>query len=501
MITDPLALMPALPEVLMALLGMGLLMTGVFRKGDTAPLVCRVALIGLALVAALVISQPGWGHAAPAFGGLFVNDAFARFAKLLTLAGSGLTLALALDWLAREKDLRFEFPILIVFATLGMMMMISANDLMAAYLGVELQSLALYVVAAYQRDNTRSTEAGLKYFVLGALASGLLLYGMSLVYGFAGTTNFDGLRSLADSGEVSTGVLVGVVFIIAGLAFKVSAVPFHMWTPDVYEGAPTPVTAFFSVAPKIAALALLARVMIDPFGPYTDDWRQVVVLISILSMILGAFAAIAQNNIKRLMAYSSIGHVGYALIGIAAGTTEGIRGLLVYLAIYLIMNVGTFALILSMRRRGQRVEAITDLTGLSRTAPLSAAAMGVLMFSMAGIPPLAGFFGKFYVFMAAINHGLYTLAVIGVLSSVVAAFYYLRIVKLMFFDEPVEALDPVSGTAPRLVLYGGALAICLFFLAPGVLVTGAEAAAVALTGQPVAPAPVPSSLLSSTALP
>ncbi|WP_157879384.1 NADH-quinone oxidoreductase subunit NuoN [Pararhodospirillum photometricum] len=480
--TDPLALMPALPEVLMAFLGMGLLMVGVFRKGDTAPYVCRAVLVGLALVAALVVSQPGWREPMLAFGGLFINDGFARFAKLLTLAGAAATLLLALGWLQREKDLRFEFPILVVFATLGMMIMISAHDLMTLYLGVELQSLALYVIAAYQRDNTRSTEAGVKYFVLGALASGLLLYGMTLVYGFAGTTNFDGLAEVAKAGPASMGVVIGLVFIIAGLAFKVSAVPFHMWTPDVYEGAPTPVTAFFAVAPKVAALALFARVLMDPFGAYVADWQRILVLIALLSMGLGSFAAIAQTNIKRMMAYSSIGHVGFALVGLAAGTTEGIRGLLIYLGIYVVMNVGTFALIVSMRRQGQMVESINDLKGLARTQPLNALAMSLFMFSMAGIPPLAGFFGKFYVFMAAINSGLYTLAILGVLASVVGAFYYLRIVKLMYFDEVVEPLDVITGVVPRSMILGGATAMLLFFLVPNILLAGAQRAAEVLTG-------------------
>ncbi|MBK1663312.1 NADH-quinone oxidoreductase subunit N [Rhodospirillum rubrum] len=477
-----LILGPALPEILLAVLGLVLLMVGVFRKTDSTGLVGLLAVYGLLMALAVV----GLG-AAPetpqlAFGGLFIDDGFARYAKALTLLGAVLTLLLSMAWLKRENEGRFEFPILVLFATIGMMMMISANDLIALYMGLELQSLALYVIAAYQRDNLKSTEAGLKYFVLGALASGLLLYGMSLVYGFAGTTRFDGLAQVASAeGGISTGLLIGIVFIIAGLAFKVSAVPFHMWAPDVYEGAPTPVTAFFAVAPKIAALTLFARVMMGPFAAYADQWQQVIILISILSMLLGGFAAIVQTNIKRLMAYSSIGHVGYALIGIAAGTTEGIRGVLVYLAIYLFMNVGTFTVILAMRQKGRAVEGINDLAGLSKQHPMMAAAMAVFMFSMAGVPPLAGFFGKFYVFMAAVNSGLFALAVIGVLSSVVAAFYYLRIIKLMYFDEAAEPLDALSGTTMKVILIGTATVVALFFLAPAVVVDGAQAAAEALT--------------------
>ncbi|MFQ5958983.1 MAG: NADH-quinone oxidoreductase subunit NuoN, partial [Alphaproteobacteria bacterium] len=331
-------------------------------------------------------------------------------------------------------------------------------------------------------DSQRSTEAGLKYFVLGALASGMLLYGCSLVYGFTGSTRFAALAGLfADGGaEVSTGVIVGIVFIAAGLAFKVSAVPFHMWTPDVYEGAPTPVTAFFSVAPKIAAVALLLRVMMQPFGDLIAQWQQIVVFISVASMLLGAFAAIAQSNIKRLMAYSSIGHIGYALIGLAAGTEAGVRGVLIYMAIYLAMNVGCWGYMLAMRRQGRMVEGITDLAGLSRTQPLMALAMGIFMFAMAGIPPLAGFFGKLYIFLAAIEAELYALAVIGVLSSVVAAFYYVRIVKLMYFDEAADSFDRPVGREISVVLAATGLFTLLFFVYPAPLLEGAQTAAAAL---------------------
>jgi NADH-quinone oxidoreductase subunit N len=357
--------------------------------------------------------------------------------------------------------------------------MVSANDLMSLYVGLELQSLSLYVIAAFKRDSARATEAGLKYFVLGALSSGMLLYGCSLIYGFAGTTNFTALARLFDgaAAAASIGLIIGLVFLAAGLAFKVSAVPFHMWTPDVYEGAPTPVTAFFSVAPKIAAMALFMRTMLGPFGALSDDWRQIIVFLAIASMVLGAFAAINQTNIKRLMAYSSIGHVGYALIGLAAGTVDGVRGVLIYLAIYLAMNVGTFAAILSMRRGNGFTEEIGDLAGLARTQPGLALALGVFMFSLAGIPPLAGFFGKFYVFLAAINAGMHGLAVIGVLASVVGAFYYLRIVKLMYFDEPGEPLQQPLRRELAVILTGTGLFTFLFFIHPTPLLAAAEAAA------------------------
>jgi NADH-quinone oxidoreductase subunit N len=331
----------------------------------------------------------------------------------------------------------------------------------------------------------RSSEAGLKYFVLGALSSGMLLYGSSMVYGFAGSTNFEALAEvlaadLAFGRTPSLGLIVGLVFLLAGLAFKVSAVPFHMWTPDVYEGAPTPVTAFLASAPKVAAMALIVRVMVGPFGDLFEQWQQIVVVISIGSMVLGAFAAINQTNIKRLMAYSSIGHMGYVLVGLAAGTEAGVLGIVVYLAIYLIMNIGTFACILCMSQEGRMVERIEDLKGLGKSNPLMALAMTILMFSMAGIPPLAGFFGKYFVFLAAIKAGLYALAVIGVLASVVGAFYYVRIVKLMYFEEPAEALDRPIGAVLRLMITGTSLAMVLFLLVAGPVVGGAGAAAAAL---------------------
>ena len=472
----------ALPEMLIAGLAMTLLMVGVFRGNSATRAILTASVAGVVLVIVVLLLGPF--DRGVAFGGLFVADGFATFMKTLVLIGSATAMVMSLRYLEREQALRFEYPVLMLFATLGMLMMISADDLLSLYVGLEMQSLSLYVIAAFRRDNLRSTEAGLKYFVLGALSSGMLLYGASMIYGFAGTTSFRALASvfaeITVAGETpSLGLIVGLVFLIAGLAFKVSAVPFHMWTPDVYEGAPTPVTAFFATAPKIAAMALFVRVIMGPFGEFIGQWQQILIFVSIASMILGALAAINQTNIKRLMAYSSIGHVGFALVGLAAGTEVGIRGLVVYMSIYLIMNIGTFACILCMRRKDVMVEAIDDLKGLSKTHPMMALALAIFMFSMAGIPPLAGFFGKLYVFLAAIEAGLYALAIIGVLSSVVGAFYYLRIVKLMYFDEPTEALDQPIGGEMAVILAGTGLAILLFFVVPGPLLDGATAAAAA----------------------
>ena len=478
-------IIPALPELFLAGVIMLLLMFGVFQKGgikdnDVAAfnIVSMLSMVSLILAVFLLI--PITAPRITTFADMFVIDVFAVFSKSLVLVAAAFGILMSRDFMERHHIARFEFPILILFAALGMMLMISANDLISLYVGLEMQSLSLYVMAAIQRDDERATEAGLKYFVLGAVASGLLLYGASLVYGFAGTTNFDALAVLFNGGETSTGVVIGIVFILAGLSFKVSAVPFHMWTPDVYEGAPTPVTAFFAVAPKIAALALFLRVMIGPFGGLIEHWQQIIVLVSILSMALGAFAAINQRNIKRLMAYSSIGHVGYALVGLAAGTEIGVRGVLIYLSIYLVMNIGTFACILCMRRGGRMVEEIDDLAGLGKTHPLLAATLVVFMFSLAGIPPLAGFFGKLYVFLAAIESGLYLLAILGVIASVVGAFYYLRIIKIMYFDEALDALDKPIGRDLSAVIGISALIIILFFAYPGPVINSAQAAAKAL---------------------
>ncbi|HEX9771111.1 MAG TPA: NADH-quinone oxidoreductase subunit NuoN [Kiloniellales bacterium] len=478
-----LDLIASLPELWLACGGMVLLMVGVFHRGDgtTAVMVLSVAAVAVAL-ALLWVLRPAAGSA---YGGLFVNDSFTFFMKSLVLIGSLLTMVMSIGYAQREGMNRFEFPILMVFSTLGMLMMVSANDLISLYLGLELQSLSLYVMAAFRKDTLRSSEAGLKYFVLGALSSGMLLYGSSLVYGFSGTTSFTELGAIfaheAASGQAaSLGVIVGIVFIIAGLAFKISAVPFHMWTPDVYEGAPTAVTAFFANAPKIAAMALTIRVLMGPFGELVGEWRQIVIFVSVASMLLGAFAAINQTNIKRLMAYSSIGNVGYMLIGLAAGSEAGVRGMAIYLAIYLVMNVGTFTCILCMRRSEGMVEGIEDLKGLSKTNPYMAAALLFFMFSLAGIPPLAGFFGKLYIFLAAIRAELYTLATIGVLSSVVAAFYYVRIVKLMYFDDPTDSFDRQIGREMAAILAATALIVACFALIVNPVVDSAGVAAAAL---------------------
>jgi len=475
----PLAVLPALPEIIVIAGALALLMFGAFSGEQSARTASWLA-VGV-LILALIVSQLGGGERRLAFYGMFVTEAFALFMKALVLIGSAVTILLAMHYNEDQGIARFEFPVLVLLATTGMMVMVSANDLITLYVGLELQNLALYVVASFNRDSARSSEAGLKYFVLGALSSGMLLYGASLVYGFAGTTAFDDLTKLmTGAATVETGILIGLVFVVVGLAFKVSAVPFHMWTPDVYEGAPTPVSMFFALAPKMAALGLFIRFMIGPFGPLIADWRQVIVFLSIASMVFGAVAAVAQHNIKRLMAYSSIGHVGYLLIGLAAGTTDGIRGMLVYLAIYLFMNVGAWAVILCMRRQGQMLEEIADLAGLSRTRPALALAFGIFLFSLAGVPPTAGFFAKLYIFFAAIDAKLAALAVIGVLASVVSAFYYLRIVKVMYFDEPAGAFDRPLTAELKGVLFVTAVVTLFFFVLPGPIFAGAEAAAAAL---------------------
>ncbi len=482
-------LMPALPEIFLAVASMILLMLGVYSREKAGARSTTYGGILVLIVTVIFVGLVTDGRSVT-FGGAFVTDTFAAYIKGLVLVSAAAAILMSRQYLEEHGIFRFEFPVLIVLASLGMMMMVSANDLIALYLGLELQSLALYVIASFQRDSTRSAEAGLKYFVLGALASGLLLYGMSLVYGFSGTTNFDTLAQLfRDSeGTAPVGVIIGIVFILAGLAFKVSAVPFHMWTPDVYEGAPTPVTALFAVAPKIAAMGLFIRVMTVPFGELGSQWQQIVIFISIASMVLGAFAAISQKNIKRLMAYSSIGHMGYALIGLAvagqAGDAEiriaGVNGMLVYLAIYMVMNLGTFACILSMKKGGRMVEGIDDLAGLSKTNPAIAIVLTVFMFSMAGIPPLAGFLGKLYVFQSAIQAELFGLAIIGVLASVVGAFYYIRIVKVMYFDPPEDALDGQIRMEMKAILAITGLIILLFIFMPTPLLSAAEAASAAL---------------------
>src|SRR6201996_2607869 len=455
-------LLPVMPEMVLALGAMALLMLGAFRGTGTTALVTGLAVCLLVVVGVLELTLPAGKLVT--FGGSFIVDDFARFMKIVALIGSVATLVLSTEFLSDPSRRMFEYPILVVLSTLGMMVLISAGDLIALYLGLELMSLALYVVAASNRDNVKSTEAGLKYFVLGALSSGMLLYGASLVYGFTGTVNFAGIAAAAKTGNI--GLVFGLVFLLAGLCFKVSAVPFHMWTPDVYEGAPTPVTAFFASAPKVAAMAVFVRATMTAFPGIAAEWQQIVVFVSIASMALGSFAAIGQKNIKRLMAYSSIGHMGFALVGLAAGTAEGAQGVLVYIAIYVAMTLGSFTVILTMKRNGQAVEQISDFAGLSRTNPLLAFFFAMFLFSLAGVPPLAGFFGKFYVFLAAIHANLFMLAVIGVLCSVVGAFYYLSIIKVMYFDEPLAQLDPMR-VELRTVLAVAGLFNILFFVYPG----------------------------------
>jgi NADH-quinone oxidoreductase subunit N len=469
------ALLPALPEIVLAVGAMVLLMVGAFRGEAAAKTVNVFAILLLIAAGVIVVMLPD--EKLVTFGGSFVVDGFARFLKLLALTGSAVAILMSFDYFGREKESRFEYAVLILLSTTGMLMLISAADLIALYLGLELMSLSLYVVAAFNRDNVRSTEAGLKYFVLGALSSGMLLYGASLVYGFSGTVSFAGIAKAAAHGGI--GLTFGLVFLFAGFCFKVSAVPFHMWTPDVYEGAPTPVTAFFAAAPKVAGMAMFVRTTIVAFPGITSQWQQIVVFVAIASMGLGAFAAIGQRNIKRLMAYSSIGHMGFALVGLAAGTQQGVQGVLVYMAVYLTMTLGAFACILSMRRDGKAVEGIYDLAGLARTHPTMAFFFAMLLFSLAGIPPLAGFFAKFYVFLAAIKAGLFTLAVIGVVTSVVGAYYYLLIIKIMYFDEPAKGFEPMPHEL-RAVLAASGLFNLLFFVYPGPLVEAASAAAKSL---------------------
>jgi NADH-quinone oxidoreductase subunit N len=467
----------ALPEIVLAVCAMAILVFGVLWKKGNSALACSMLSLGaLLLTAVLVVSAP----LGIAFTGLFSVDRFAVFMKVLIIAGAAMSLILAMDYNVKHKIDRFEFPILILLCTVGMMVMASATNLMSLYVGLELQSLAIYVMAAFARDDVRSSEAGLKYFVLGALASGLLLYGISLAYGFSGTMDFAHLaQAFATPDQVSPGLVVGVVFIVAGLAFKISAVPFHMWTPDVYEGAPTPVTAFMSTAPKVAAMGLLLRVLAVPFGHLGDAWQQLIVLVSIASMLLGSLAAIGQTSFKRLMAYSSIGHMGYALIGLAAGTHAGIQGVMIYLVTYVFMSAGVFACVIAMRRRGVALEKISDLSGLARTDPMLALAFAIFMFSMAGIPPFSGFFGKLYVFYAAVQAGYWTLAVIGVLTSVIGAYYYLRVIKVIYFDDSQPAFD-VRPPSLSFVAGIGALVTALFFVFPSPVIAAAQAAAAAL---------------------
>ena len=450
--------LPILPELSIFISAVLLLIVGLFVKN--IKLIINLAIITLIIAIILVFVQP----VQSAFNNSLTIDEFSKIAKTLILIGS---LASIVMYHSSREDLNinlFEYPILILLATIGMMIMVSANDLIAIFIGLELQSLTLYVLAALNRNHLASSEAGLKYFLLGALSSGLLLFGLSYIYGFTGNTNLNLISTTVTSGNI--GLIIGIVFVCSGIAFKVSAVPFHMWTPDVYEGAPTPVTAFFALAPKVAAIALAVRFLIVGFGDIAFDWQQIIIFLSIVSMVFAAFAAIAQKNIKRLMAYSSIGHVGYALIGLACGTPQGISSLVIYLSIYLIMNIGVFSFILSMKNKGEYYENISDLSGLYKTHPYYSVVITILMFSLAGIPPLAGFFGKFYIFIAAIESNLLLLAIVGILASVVGAFYYLRIIKVIYFDESKNSFDGFSQRSLGSLTHPYAILILIFCLYP-----------------------------------
>ncbi|MDB5614777.1 MAG: nuoN [Devosia sp.] len=473
-VTDFASLAPAYPEMLLAVGAIVLLLVGVVINKERSWLVSYGAVLLLLVVAAIILFAPSEGVL---FNGLFISDSFARYMKVLVLGGSAFSLMLALPRAEEYGTHKFEFAILVLLATLGMMAMVSANDLMSLYVGLELQSLSLYVLAAIKRDDSRATEAGLKYFVLSSLASGILLYGASMVYGFTGHTNLQEIvMAIADEGR-SIGLIFGMVFLLSGVAFKISAVPFHMWTPDVYEGAPTPVTAFFATAPKVAAMALMVRLVMDTFQGITSDWQQVVIFLSIASMVLAAFAAIGQKSIKRLIAYSSIGHVGFALVGLSSGTQVGVEGVAIYMAIYVAMTVGLFACLLSLRTENGAVETIDELAGAAQKRPFVAAVMAIIMFSLIGMPPLAGFFAKWHAFLAAIDAQLYVLAVIGVLASAVSAFYYLRVVKMMYFDEPVRDFEAVPAELNIIIGVSGFLIVTYYFTVGGPLANFAHTAA------------------------
>jgi NADH-quinone oxidoreductase subunit N len=465
----------ARPEIFLAVATALLLLYGVLR-GEVATAFISVAASIALLATAVLLFMPY--REGTAFATLFITDRLTTTMKALVLVGAAISILMSRAYFENVKSWRFEYPLIVSLATLGMMLMISANDLMSLYVGLELQSLALYVIAAFHRDSVRSTEAGVKYFVLGSVASGMLLFGASLIYGFCGGTSFVQISQALLAGKAGEiGTVIGLVFVVAGLAFKISAVPFHMWTPDVYEGAPTPVTALFAVAPKIAAISLTVSVLMGPFKPLFPQWQQIIIAAAVLSMAWGAFAALRQPNIKRLMAYSSIGNVGYVLLGVAAGSEKGVQSVVFYLAIYMVMTLGVFAVILAMRRRGVMVEGVSDLAGLGKDHPMLALAMLIFMFSMAGIPPLAGFWGKLYIFMAAIEAKLFWPAVLGVLASVVASYYYLRIVKVMYFDESAETLDSSAFSVNRAVAMVAAVLLAVFSLAPQPLSLIAAAAA------------------------
>jgi len=483
MVFDLTDILPALPEMILATLALVLVLVAAYG-GETArnaQRVTRIALGGIVLALALIWSSSAGNETA--FGGMFRADSFAGYMKILVLLGTFCALYMSITPLAKDDINKPEFALLVMLALVGMMLMISANDLMSLYMAIELQSLPLYVVAAMRTNSLRSSEAGLKYFLLGALSSGMLLYGASLVYGFAGTTSFSGIAAAVSADQLPVVFIVGMVFMVSGIAFKISAAPFHMWTPDVYQGSPSPVTALFAIAPKVAAMALMMRLTYGAFGSIEAEWSQVLVALSIASMVVGALGAIMQTDIKRMMAYSSIAHMGYALAGLAAGTQQGALGVMIYMTGYIFMGAGAFAIILLMRRDGQSATRVADLQGLSRTHPTLALGLMIMMFSMAGIPPLAGFFGKWYVFLAAVNAGLVPLAVIGVVMSVVGAFYYLRIIKIMYFEDADEPLDTEIPVANKLVLGVSIAVILLFFIGLSPLLETAGFAADALMAQ------------------
>ena len=470
---------PILPELILTVAGLALMMAAAWAGDRSAPLLTWLGVAALAVAALFV---PGIRDAGlVGFDGMFIADSFAAFAKIVIFAGAAISMLAAMSWFGRDRDYRAEYPVLILFSTIGMAMMVSAGDLLTLYVGLELQSLAAYVLASFQRSDTRSAEAGLKYFVLGALASGILLYGISLLYGFTGTTLFGGIAAALGDGT-STGELFGIVFVLAGLAFKISAVPFHMWTPDVYEGAPTPVTAFFASAPKVAAMALIVRVAVEAMGPATESWRQIIIFMALASTILGGVAAIGQSNIKRLLGYSSINNVGFALVGLAAAGVAGVASVLFYMAVYTVMTLGAFLVVLRMRdAEGRPVETIESLAGLSRTRPGLALAMAIFMFSLAGLPPLFGFWPKFLVFDAAVQADLTWLAAVAIVTSVVSAFYYIMIVKRIYFDDPAPAFaetrEPVGAA---LILLAALFVSPLGYLAIPMLDAAATNAAMAL---------------------
>ncbi len=483
-VIDLFFLMPELALFFMTIL---LLLMGLYGGASGRKLVQAIAPLSIVAALYFTINSP-MEESRMLMNNLLKVDGFTQFAKGLILLSTLLAMVLGAYWKrGQEEDDRFEFPLLMMLATLGMCLLVSAADMLSLYLGLELMSLSLYVLTAYHRDNRMATEAGMKYFVLGSLASGLLLFGISYLYGFTGTTSFasmgEFLQTLSFDSQVTPqqfGVLLGMIFVLVGFSFKISAAPFHMWAPDVYQGAPTPVTAFFSTAPKIAALLIFVRVLIEPLGDWISQWQQIIIFLSVASMIIGALGAIAQNNIKRMLAFSSIGHVGFALVAVASGTQEGVQALLIYLAIYLFMSIGAFACVLLMQRDGKAIEQIDELGGISQKHPYFAMLMAAFMFSLAGIPPLAGFFGKFYVFLAALDAGLFGLAVIGVLSSVIAAYYYLRIVKVMYFDDARDGFNAENTASMQLVLLVCAAVTMLYIVTPAPLIESAARAAGAL---------------------